>query len=449
MATVWNRLARRASKRGAKIMRIAAITLSALLMSYAMPLQAAETDDGVVRYTVRKGDTLINLGDRYLTRADTYRVVQKQNRIADAHVIPVGTVLSIPRTLLKYKPAKAKLVAVRGRVLTGKAQVSVGQILAEGTALTTAESSFATLLLDDGSRVSLPSNTEIRIRRLRSYTLGDTLDYDFDVAKGGVQSNVIKHKSVDDRYQVRTPKAISAVRGTDFQSRYDPATDKNFAEVVDGALAVGTGAEVPLDLPAGNGFALVPGGNVIREALLPPPTLIEPGKLQSDPTVRFVAGPNDNVSGYRIALAADAGFVDQVADRVVSDDPATFDNIGNGNYFVRARAISRNGIEGMPATFAFKRRLNGVKATAGQTDEGYTFKWLGDGEGVRRHHFQLFRGNVETIPMVDEASLDSDRISVSDLPPGEYFWRVGVVQYLDNEMATNWLPIEKMTVAQP
>ena len=119
-------------------MRIAAITLSALLMSYAMPLQAAETDDGVVRYTVRKGDTLINLGDRYLTRADTYRVVQKQNRIADAHVIPVGTVLNIPRTLLKYKPAKAKLVAVRGRVLTGKAQVSVGQILAEGTALTTA-----------------------------------------------------------------------------------------------------------------------------------------------------------------------------------------------------------------------------------------------------------------------------------------------------------------------
>ena len=53
------------------------------------------------------------------------------------------------------------------------------------------------------------------------------------------------------------------------------------------------------------------------------------------------------------------------------------------------------------------------------------------------------------MPMGDEASLDGDRISISDLPPGDYFWRVGVVQYLDGEMATNWLPIEKMTVAQP
>ena len=422
-------------------MRIAAIFLSALLMSYAMPLHAAETDDGAVRYTVRKGDTLVNLGDKYLTRAETYKIVQKQNRIADAHVIPVGKVLSIPRNLLKYKPAKAKLVAVRGRVLAGQDQVSIGQILAEGTALTTAESSFATLLLDDGSRVSLPSNTQVHIRRLRNYVLGDSLDYDFDVAKGGMQSNVIKHKSGDDRYQVRTPKAVSAVRGTDFQSRYDAATDKDFAEVVEGALAVEAGSAMPTALSAGNGLALIPGGRVVREALLAPPSLIEPGKLQSDPIVRFAAGANDDVSGYRIALAADAGFVDQVADRVVGDEPATFDN--------SARAISRNGIEGVPATFAFKRRLNGVKATAGQTDEGYTFKWLGDGEGIRRHHFQLFRGNVETMPMVDEASLDGDRVSISDLPPGDYFWRVGVVQYLDVEMATNWLPIEKMTVAQP
>ena len=430
-------------------MRIAGITLTALLLTSAMPLCAAEKDDSPVRYTVRKGDTLVNLGDKYLTRAETYKIVQKQNRIANPHVIPVGKVLNIPRSLLKYKPAKAKLVAVRGRVLAGKVQVSVGQTLTEGIAITTAESSFATLLLDDGSRVSLPSNTEIHIRRLRSYVLGDSLDYEFDVAKGGMQSAVIKHKSGDDRYQVRTPKAVSAVRGTDFQSRYDAATDKDFAEVVEGALAVEAGSAMPTALPAGNGLALIPGGGVVREALLPPPSLIEPGKLQSDPTVRFAAGANDDVGGYRIALAADAGFVDQVADRVVGNEPATFDNIGNGNYFVRARAISRNGIEGVPATFAFKRRLNGVKATAGQTDEGYTFKWMGNGEGIRRHHFQLFRGNVETMPMVDEASLDGDRISISDLPPGDYFWRVGVVQYLDGEMATNWLPIEKMTVAQP
>ena len=432
-------------------MRIAGIALflSVSMLAAVNPANAQEKDDSPVRYIVRSGDTLITIGDRYLTRAETYKIVQRQNRITDPYVMPVGKVLMISRSLLKFKPAKAKLVAVRGRVLAGQTQVSVGQMLSEGSALTTAQSSFATLLLDDGSRISLPSNTEITIRRLRSYLLGGSLDYDFDVAKGGMQSNVIKHKSADDRYQVRTPKAVSAVRGTDFQSRFDLATDKDFAEVVEGGLSVSTGQTEPADLPAGNGLALIPGGKIIREALLAEPSLIEPGKLQADPIVRFAANQRADSISYRVILAADAGFVDQVADQIISGGTATFENISNGNYFVRARAISPNGIEGLPATFAFKRRLNGVKATAGETDEGYVFKWFGAGDGVRRHHFQLFRGSVTSLPMIDEASLDGDRVSISDLPAGDYFWRVGVVQYLDGEMATNWLPVEKLSVAQP
>ena len=451
MVIAWSLLPKLNEKIGFNIMQIAGIllSLSALMFTCELPLKAAENDDAPVRYAVRKGDTLINLGNRYLLRSETYKIVQRQNRISNPFAMPVGKILVIPRNLLKYRPATAKLVSVRGRVLAGEAQASVGQVLNEGAAIRTTESSFATLLLDDGSRISLPSNTDIRIRRLRSYVLGGSLDYDFDVVKGGMQSAVTKHKSADDRYQVRTPKAVSAVRGTDFQSRYDPAADKDFAEVLEGALAVDAGPSKANDLPAGNGLALIPGGAVIREALLPPPTLIEPGRLQADSQVSFVANSTSLVGGFRITIAADAGFIDQVADLVIGNDKATFESIGNGNYFVRARAISENGIEGIPVTYAFKRRLNGVNASAGQGDDGYTFKWIGDGEGIRRHHFQLFRTSVTPLPIVDEASLDSDRILISDLPPGDYFWRVGVVQYLDGEVATNWVPVEKLTVAKP
>ena len=432
-------------------MRIAEIllSLSALALGFPQTANAGSNDDAPVRYVVRPGDTLISLGDRYLVRADHYKIVQQHNRIANPYALPIGKILSIPRNLLKYKPAKAKFVAVRGRVLAGQAQASVGQILNEGSAVSTAESSFATLSLDDGSRISLPSNSDIRIRRLRSYVLGGSLDYDFDVAKGGMSSAVNKHKSADDRYQVRTPKAVSAVSGTDFQSRYDDRSEKDFAEVVEGKLAVGAGSAKAIDLPAGNGLALTPDGGVIRETLLAPPALVEPGRLQADPEISFVAAAAASESGYRVTIAADAGFIDQVADGLAINKRAGFQNVSNGNYFVRARAISANGIEGLPVTYAFKRRLNGVKAAAGQSDDGYVFKWIGDGEGVRRNHFQLFRGTVETLPLVDEASLDSDRIIISDLPPGDYFWRVGVVQYLDGEMATNWASVEKLKVATP
>lgn len=412
-------------------------------MVAAMPVNASE-NDAPVRYTVRKGDTLIELADRYLQSRAHYKIVQQQNRIADPFAIPVGKIISIPRNLLKFKPANAKLISVRGQVLASASPASVGQILHEGVVLSTGPSSFATMLLDDGSRVSLPSNSDVRIHRLRSYVLGGSLDYDFDIAKGGARSSVAKHKSDNDRYQVRTPKAVSAVRGTDFQSRFDPDSDSDFAEVVEGALAVDAGSGADRSLPAGNGLAVKADGGVIAEALLAPPELQEPGKTQADKIVTFQSG---TPAGVRYTIGADSGFIEQVADVVVADGKASITDIPNGNYFVRARAISPNGIQGMPATFAFKRRLNGVTASAGQGDEGYVFRWMGEGEGTQRFHFQLFRNATDKVAMVDEAGLTSDRVTLSDLPNGDYFWRVGIVQYLDGEAATNWTPMEKLSVS--
>jgi len=416
----------------------------AILLAFITGSIASASDDAPVRYTVRKGDNLITLGERYLLNPQSYKLVQHQNRIADPHAIPIGKILLIPRSLLKYRPASAKLISVRGQVLARSENAVVGQVLPEGADISTGPSSFATILLDDGSRISLPSNSNVRISRLRSYVLGGSLDYDFDIAKGGVRSSVVKHKTGDDRYRVRTPKAVSAVRGTDFQSRYDPDSGSDFAEVVEGALAVEAGPGVSRALPAGNGLAVKAGGGVITEALLAPPSLNEPGKTQAEKIVRFNA---KEAGGVRYTIASDAGFIEQVADTIAIDGKAEFAELANGNYFIRARAISANGIQGIPATFAFKRRLNGVTASVGQGEDGYAFRWIGEGEGVQRFHFQLFRNATDQIAMVDEAGLSSDRISLSDLPPGEYFWRVGVVQYLEGEVGINWTPLEKLSVS--
>lgn len=408
---------------------------------------AAERDDPII-YIVRKGDTLIQLGEKYLRRAELYEIVQRQNRISNPRRIPVGKPLAIPRELLKYRPANARLVSVRGQVTEAAAgQLSNGMTLSEGAQLTTAAASFATLQLDDGSRVSLPSNSNVVIRRLRSYMLGNAIDYDFDVGKGGLRSSVSKLKSPDDRYRVRTPKAVSAVRGTDFQSRVDDSLGSDFAEVVEGELAVSSGNQTAEALSAGNGLAIAAGGSVIRQAMLPEPSLVAAGRIQADPLVRFATDKSEDAAAYRVSVAADAGFVEQLADTVTSDGKAEFADLPNGNYFVRVRARSNVGIEGKPATYAFKRRLNSVSASAGQDANGYMFRWLGEGEGTRRYHFQLFRNSTDVVPMIDEAGLNADRVVISDLPAGDYFWRVGAVQYLDGEAATNWTTLEKLVVS--
>lgn len=410
---------------------------------FGAPLGAKTSEEDSINYKIKPGDTLIGLAEKFMLSRDGYKIVQQQNRIADPHKVPVGKVISIPRKVLAFKLTDARFVAVRGAVLASANQAAVGQSLREGATVTTGPSSFATLALSDGSRVSLPSNSDIRIRRLRTYNLGGSVDFDFDILKGGNRSNVTKKQSPDDRFRMRTPKAVSAVRGTDFQTRIDPGNSREFAEVVEGGLAVDTGNGAA-PLAEGNGLAITNDRRVIKESLLPPPDVPGAGKVQAERIVRFTTEPR---TPTRFTISADSSFIEQLAD-VISEEGATnIADLPNGRYFVRARAISANGIQGLPATYAFKRRLNGLTATTEKGDEGYVFRWAGEGSGKSNFHFQLFANTQKPAPIVDEAGLSGDRITISDLPAGTYQWRVAVVQYLEGEVSINWTPLESLTIS--
>jgi hypothetical protein len=423
-----------------------ALLIAGLCLAAPAPALANANDN--IRYTVGRGDTLISFGQKYLIRADDYRTIQRTNRIANPRAIPVGTVLLVPRGLLKYQSSSAQLASVRGNVVAAARPAATGQALNEGQMIQTGKGSFASLVLENGSRVSLPSNSQLKILRLRRYVIDGSLDYDFLVDRGGARSRVAPLKSPNDRYQVRTPKAVSAVRGTDFQTRFDDTENRDFAEVDEGALAVGLekGGEIPV--ASGNGLAVAADGSSIQEAMLPPLQLEGAGRLQKDSAVRFVLPPRDNIiGGFRATVATDAGFHDQVSDLITQGDTADFGPLADGKYFFRARAISANGIQGLPITYAFKRRLNNVKATAGASNDGWAFKWESEGAGLIRYHFQLHKGSTANAAMVDEPALDARQVNLSDLTPGEYFWRVGAVQYADGESNTNWTPFEKIIVS--
>ena len=424
------------------------IAAATLAMAFCAPARA----DGDLFYTVKRGDTLIGLGNKYLLRPGDYRIVQKRNRIINPHAIPIGKVIRMPRDLLKFEPSSARYSSVKGQVSTivnGKAQSATsGQQLTEGNAIATAGGSFASITLENGSRVSVPSNTHLKILRLRRYILDSALDYDFQVDRGAARSKVVPLKTSNDRYQVRTPKAVSAVRGTDFQTRFDEASARDFAEVDEGALAVGLAGGTEVPVPAGNGLAVNSDGSTIREALLAPIEVEGAGRLQNNPSVRFsLPAPTPGRSSVRLSIARDSSFNEQIADQIVSADTADIGALEDGNYFIRFRAVSENGLEGLPSTYAFKRRLNSVSGSAGGDDSGWKFKWSGDGKGTIRYHFQLFRNSVDGPAFADETGLTANQLILSALPDGTYFWRVGAVQYADGETNTNWTPFEKLVVA--
>ncbi|MEP3226738.1 MAG: FecR domain-containing protein [Parasphingorhabdus sp.] len=416
-------------------------------------------DNARVEYVFKRGDTLVALAEKYMRKQSDYVTVQRLNRISNPRLIPVGKTVSIPFRLLKYRSSEASLSAFRGNVSIARRGQTLkpakGLEISEGSRLATAAGSFLTLQLEDGSRISMPSNSKMRITRLRHILLTDSVDYELAVDSGRMRSKVTPFDKKHDRYRVRTPVAVSAVRGTDYRTRVDGETGTAFSETVEGAVDVAAGDSIDdaqvVAVPAGTGAAATTTGALETAELLAPPEILDPAKVQSEETLSFAVAPRDAASAHRIIISSDAGFVDIVAEKLVDSPVIDLPAIEDGRYFAKATAVSKDGFEGMPAAYSFKRQLSTLSGGAGQGDFGYRFKWSGAGKGKRLYRFQLLSGDKKSLPVVDEAGLTEDVITLSDLPDGEYFWRIGVTQYSsdpsDKEIFQKWTDFEKLTVA--
>ena len=441
-------------KRDFAFLTLAFIGLSALLVPQS--LIAQKSNQQAIAYTIKPGDTLSQLTQKYVRPEISYRLIQKYNGIKNDRRLQVGATLYMPRQYLRFERSNAQILSIRGNISISNSgstkTYNVGDKISEGAVITTGKSSFMALALEDGSQVSLPSNSNVSLRRLRRYTLERAIDYDFDIRKGGSRTKVAPLRGTNDRFRVRTPKAISAVRGTEFQMRHDDETGSAISEVVEGSLSVTNIVNNANGLlPAGNGLAVSKTGKEIREKLLPAPTVIDASKLQKSEQINFQINPLDGAAKYRIALASDATFLNQVEDIIIDNESLSLPALDNGRYFIRASALSSNGIEGLSNLYSFKRRLNSVSATVDNSEDGFSFLWSAAGEGKRNYHFQLFKADsngqpAETIAYVDEAGLTNSNITISTIPTGEYVWRIGTVLFADGEVDTSWTDYQKISI---
>ena len=167
--------------------------------------------------------------------------------------------------------------------------------------------------------------------------------------------------------------------------------------------------------------------------------------------MQFVAKPRDAAVGHRVVIASDAGFVDVIAEAQVAGEVIDLPTIPTGRYFAKVTALATDGFEGMPAAYSFKRQLGTLGGSADAGDFGYRFKWFGEGQGQRFYRLQILKDNKTSVPIIDEAGLSTDTVTLSDLPDGIYYWRVGMIQFSDDpadpEAIEKWTDFEKLTVA--
>ncbi len=417
-------------------------------LAWSTALAAAPAPVDGIRYTVKPGDTLSEIAARYLVNYQLYKPIQGQIRLATPEHLKPGTVIILPRDLLKSVPADAKLVAFRGAVAVNEVAPVIGMTISQGARIATANNAFATFLLSNGSKITLPSQSSVTLTRLRKIILDGSLDYQIELENGRAETKATHFTDPNSRFQFKTPLATSAVRGTEFRVAYAKSGESDsLTEVLEGGVAVGAPSATGSVIPAHFGAAVSSTGATRTEELLPAPRVNNIDDLQKDDLVHFALSPVKGAAGYHIQLAHDAGFVDVFADVKSTASVADFADVPNGNQFVRATALAPSGFEGLTEVASFKRKLNSIRAIVEQGGHGgFRFKWVGNGGGVTQYRFQLTR-NIGDVPLVDEPAMTAQEIELTDLAPGVYFWRVAAAQYDEGDVSVSWTDFTKLTIA--
>ena len=428
------------------------------------PSEPTSLREAPLQYLMNRGDTLIEVARKYLRQPSDYRQVQRENAISNPRRIPTGRTINIEPELLRTRHDPARLESYRGdvRVLraTQSLSLSQGVALHEGDTIVTGSNAFARLTFSDGSHTVIPSNSRLKLERLRRFIINDAADHRLVIEQGRSESRVTSRQRPGG-FRVITPTAVSAVRGTEFRVAYDAEREITATGVLEGRVAVASAEHTDDGYLFGSGTAaLTREGEmgVTSLTLLTAPSLAEGSSLQTGATLSFDAIAPQGASKLRGWFGADAGLLDPVAEiEAAATAPLQLSELPEGQWFLRLSAVSPDGVEGRARTYNFVRAVNTIgdleqnSETVGD-HQTYRFAWRAGGEGEATFRFQLFAtdaaGEAQGQPLIDSPGLSESRFTLTDLPPGDYSWRVEGLRYRFGHRLSVWSQPELLTISR-
>lgn len=343
--------------------------LLALLLStgsgLALAASVAEEPDsgGTFHYTVQPGDSAWNITARYLRTTEHWQALRQRHHLQGDRLQP-GQVLDIPMNWLKLATPQATLVGLAGEVQLkqgkgGWQPARANTVLPPDTWLRTRAGSTATLVLQDGTRVNVQPDSELRLMPLDQADLTRWLKarppstpaanapVRIELLHGGLE-NAVQPQPGGNRFEVHTPSAVTTVRGTEFRVFADAQSSR--AEVVHGAVGFhNPRGQVELGMATGSRaergvspIAAVP--------LLPAPDVAAVPDTLAPAQARQVSLPTvAGATAYRVQwLTADTpGRL--LHDAVSATSQPGYPELPEGTYRWRVRAIDAQGFEGLSA----------------------------------------------------------------------------------------------------
>lgn len=384
-------------------------------------------------YFTEKDDTLWDLCLKYTNKRGCWIELGKYNGIANDRTIPIGTEVRIPAAWLLRQPAVGRLLDYTGDVtLLRSSGDSVapepGALLYLGDRLATGAGSVR-IALGAGKQLQLRPGSELTLENLSSIESAAEAG-EVSLTRGEVSVDVVPERGI--RFQVDTPAAIAAVRGTGFRVASSASGKAEMRlEVLQGRVSAEGATRATV--PRGQGLKVREGeapGELV--ALLPAPVLTQQGTARRLPfTLAWNAAPG--AVAWSVDIHDGAGDQDLLRTVTTSTPALLVEDLARQCYVVTLSAIDGQGFRGMesdhevcvapplavPAALTLRKHLK----------DHYGHEWVFDWRAVAdasRYRVEVARDG-QFAELVHSTTVPRNTVRLFGLGNGTYYLRVAAV----------------------
>ena len=314
-----------------------------LFLFAALQSQAQESE---WVYHTKQGDTLWDVCLKYTNKRGCWITLPKYNNVANDRAIPVNSAIRIPVGWLKKPLAVGNVVYVTGVAKYSRwddkeyVKLIAGQEVHLGSKIRTDGNSFVKLLLHQTNEVLIKESSELVLERFSSNS-SSVLDEEIMLNKGSADVEVNSGK-VKNRFIIKTPAAIAAVRGTEF--RINSKGEQMRGEVLEGQIDVSSGLSSQ-SVPAGFGVSATKGKAIEPPRALPPQPNMEKASVESPLPAKIGWGVVTQADQYQVTLYDSKEQILSID--TVDSNWIVYDSLDKTCYLVKVHSVDSEGFHGL------------------------------------------------------------------------------------------------------
>lgn len=412
----------------------------------------------MVSITVKKGDCLIKVCKSYLENQKHWKKIAKINRLKNPDFILLGQTLNIPVNMLKGITEEGTVTFIKGNVefMTSKSNywmpLSLHALVPEGSKVRTGDTGLVEIVFKNGDSIFQKSNTSIGIDS--SKQKGEYYFRRILMQTGKTITRIREATNKANRFEIITPSAVCAARGTAFRTSVD-AEETTRSEVLDGEIFV-KGENKVVNVTEGYGNFTRKGETPsLPYSLLPPPSLKKPKSIYKKLPIILEFEKVKNALNYRVILSRDAEMKDIIKEEIIPvEGKLVINEISDGVYFMNILSIDNKGLEGLDSEpLKINVRTNPaapfvLRPIAGDEYRVKQFKceWL-NVKGASSYHVQI-SDDIEFTKIINEKKdIKLSHVIFEAIEYGKYYFRVRSIA--EDNFESEWSDIISFSIIPP